>query len=257
MTPEPLRIRLLPSAAGAQGPQFTTSYLIGDRVAIDAGCVGFQASLETQLEVEHVFVTHTHADHIASLPILLENAMFVGRTLNVWGSRAVLKTLREDVFHGRLWPDLEALSTPDSPFVAFHELEAEEPVEVAGVRLTPIKVHHTVHSFGFLVEQGDAAVLIPSDTGPTERIWELAQEVRDLRAVFLEASFPNEQVELAEISLHLTPRLFAQEVRKLRRDVRWIAVHMKPQFRAQIEAQLAAQQIASLEIGEVGEEYVF
>jgi ribonuclease BN (tRNA processing enzyme) len=252
-----LRIRLLPSATGASGPQYTTSFLINDSVVIDAGSIGIQGNRTRQMSIEHVLITHTHADHTASLPILIENAMLAGRQTQVWGSRTVLKCLRQDMFNDRVWPDLSSILNAGEPFVRFHELEAEQPQLIAGLRFTPIKVTHTVHTLGFLIESAESAVLVPSDTGPTERVWELANGAANLAAVFLEASFPNAHAELARASLHLTPEMFGNELEKLQHSARVVAVHLKAMHREQIIAELNALGLECLEIGAIDEEYAF
>ena len=90
---------------------------------------------------------------------------------------------------------------------------------------------------------------------PTERIWDLARERSNLRAVFLEATFPDALIELADASRHLTPKLFAAEVQKLGRDVPIIAIHIKPLRRQQVIDELQAMDIPGLQIGELGKEY--
>jgi len=256
-TASDLRIRLLPSSSGTSGPQYTTSFLINDDVVIDAGSIGFQGNRERQAGIDHVLITHSHADHTASLPILIENAMLAGRSTEVWGSRAVLGSLRDDVFNNRVWPDLSAIDNGDRPFVSFNELESEVPCEIAGLRITPVKVTHTVHTFGFLIESRSSAVLIPSDTVPTERIWSVANDCENLSAVFLEASFPNAEDELARVSLHLTPELFQRELDKLERAPRVIAVHLKARYFERISAELQALGRDDLEIGVIDKEYSF
>ena len=68
-----MRVELLPSSQPPSDRQFLVTYLINDQVAIDAGSIGLLSDLNRQQQVEHVFVTHQHIDHIATLPILLEN----------------------------------------------------------------------------------------------------------------------------------------------------------------------------------------
>ncbi len=68
-----MRVELLPSSVPASEAQFLVSFLIDDTVAIDAGSLGLLADLDRQRGVRHVFLTHEHVDHIASLPIFLEN----------------------------------------------------------------------------------------------------------------------------------------------------------------------------------------
>src|SRR5205823_12507757 len=68
-----MKVMLVPSALTAGPRQYLTAFLVGDSVAIDAGSLGFYGSPAEQARIRHVFLTHTHLDHIASLPIFLEN----------------------------------------------------------------------------------------------------------------------------------------------------------------------------------------
>ncbi|MCZ6598872.1 MAG: 3',5'-cyclic-nucleotide phosphodiesterase [Planctomycetota bacterium] len=254
-----MRITLVSSAVdGGHDKQNATSFVIDDTVAIDAGSLGFWREPEDQARIKNLFLTHSHADHVATLPIFVENAFEQKPDcVKVWGNAHVLRCIREDIFNDRLWPDFVELSTPEAPYLELRELHAEEPVEVDGLRLTPVLVNHQVRNFGFVIESEDGAVVIVSDTGPTERIWELVNGLEDLRAVFLETAFPNGQRELADVSRHLTPELFAREVKKIERETRLIVVHLKPRYRREIEAELMALGIPGLEIGRPAEEYVF
>ena len=230
-----------------------TSYLINDTVAIDAGSLGLLGTAQEQARVQHVLITHTHLDHIASLPMFIENA-YVGtpNCVTIHGSRAVLTCLQQDIFNDRVWPDYPRLSTAEAPFFKSSILESEKAIELEGLRITPIPVDHVVPTFGFLVEDKDTAVVIAGDTGPTEAIWEYANRVPNLKAVFLEATFPESMAWLAKLSKHLTPSLFAGEIRKLKQPPRVVAVHIKARFRAQVVSELEALKMPQVEIGEMG-----
>jgi ribonuclease BN (tRNA processing enzyme) len=116
---------------------------------------------------------------------------------------------------------------------------------------------HVVPTLGFLVEQDNAAVVVASDTGPTEAIWQRARQVVNLRGVFLEATFPNAMQAFAGITKHLTPALFAREIAKLDRPVRTVAVHIKVAYYAQVVSELLALGLPELEIARFGEVYEF
>lgn len=252
---------LLPSSIvpdGGEPSQYLISYLINDTLAIDAGSLGIWGSPQKQALVKHVLISHTHIDHTATLPIFLENA-YEARAdcVTIHGSDAVLESLRRDIFNDRTWPDFVTMSDgcQAAPFVRLQRLEPRSPLVVEGLRITPIPVNHVVPTLGFLVEDETSAILVASDTGPTELLWEQANVAANLQAVFLEAAFPNAMTELANLSKHLTPAMFGLEVQKLRKRVPVIAVHIKARFRDQILGELKDLALANLQIGEFGKTY--
>jgi ribonuclease BN (tRNA processing enzyme) len=256
-----MKVTLVPSAfsgGGTDPHQFSTSYLLNDTLAIDAGCLGFYRSPFDQARIRHVLLSHSHIDHIASLPIFIENA-YEGKPdcVTIHGSDAVLDCLHKDIFNDRVWPDFIGLSKPQAPFLKLATLEADKAVELEGLRITPVTVDHVVPTFGFIVEDQGAAVVIPTDTGPTDAIWQRANATPNLKAVFLEATFPNNMTWLADVSKHLTPAKFALEVQKIQPPVALIAVHIKPRFRAQVVNELQALALPQLEIGQFAKPYQF
>ncbi len=256
-----MKVTLVPSAVSAPGRlsrQFLTSYVVNGTVAVDAGCLGLYATVRRQARINHVLLSHSHLDHIASLPMFLDNVVALrDEPVQVHANEAVLDALRRDVFNDRLWPDFIRLSVERTPFLNLNLLEPGKPVELDGLRVTPVAVDHSVPTLGFIVEDRGAAVVIPSDTGPTEEIWKRADAIPNLRAVFLEATFPREMAWLADLAKHLTPELFAREMAKLPRDVAWIAVHIHPRFRAQVVRELRALGLPNLGIGRFGRAYQF
>jgi cAMP phosphodiesterase len=252
-----LKVALLPTAFddgdGLRG-QFLTSYLLNDSLAIDAGGLGLLGDLSAQLAVTDVFVTHSHVDHIATLPLFLDNLFAKpGPCVTLHAGAATLDCLRRDVFNDRLWPNFLDMTIAGRPFVRAEALEPGRPVVVQGLRITPIEVDHVVPTLGLLVESPGAALGFPSDTGPTEAFWRAAAALPELKAVFLECSFPDDQHELARKAKHLTPTLFAGEVGKLgRAGVEVIAVHIKPIFHDQVVNELQALRLPGLRIGRPG-----
>ena len=67
-----MRVRVLGcSGAIAQGCR-TTSFLLDDDVLVDAGTGVGDLSLEEMARIHHVLLTHSHLDHVASLPLMLD-----------------------------------------------------------------------------------------------------------------------------------------------------------------------------------------
>jgi ribonuclease BN (tRNA processing enzyme) len=250
---------LIPSSIGG-GPdhQYLTSWLVNDTVAIDAGCVGFWGSPQEQARVRHVLLSHTHMDHLASLPIFVENAYEAkAECVTVYGSRAVLDCCQEHVFNEKVWPDFVALSCGEKPFLRLAAFEAGETIELDGLRVTAVALDHVVPTVGFLVADGQSTVAFITDTAPTDEIWRRANAATDLKAVFLEATFPDELAWLAEVSKHLTPTALAREVAKLTRPTRLVAIHLKARYRQQVIDELEALALPGLEIGQSGVTYTF
>src|SRR5262249_17779725 len=178
-----------------------------------------------------------------------------GDCVTIHGSSHTLDVLRKDVFNNRLYPDFLHISTIRPPYLKLSELRPGEAVELEGLHITPVEVNHVVPTLGFVIRDAGAAVVIPSDTGPTEEIWKVARGTSNLKAVFLEMAFPESMGWLADLAKHLTPSLFAQEMRKLPAGVRFLAVHLHPRHRHQVLRELEGLGLADVEPCRVGEGY--
>lgn len=255
-----MRVELLTSSIPPSDLQFLVSFLVNDEVAVDAGALGLLADLRRQQRVRHVFITHEHLDHIATLPIFLENIYEPGpECVEVLGSREVLDFLHGDMFNGRVWPDFMELSRPDDSFMSTTAIEPLQPVVRAGLTITPVPVSHGVDTMGLVVDDGKTAVVFPSDTGPTEYLWQHLATIDRLKAVFLEVSFPQSHAALATLTGHLCPATFAAEIAKLpnsvARGVRFIVVHRKARYAAEIARDLDALGLTNVEMVRPGHAY--
>jgi len=255
-----MKVELLPSTVGETvGRQFCIGAVVDDSVAIDAGTVGLIWPLERQQNINHVLLSHSHMDHIASLPLLLDNVYQEGdRCPVIHANDATIEALRNHVFNDCIWPDFLRLSKEETPFLKLHTLVDEEPVQCENLVITPVLLDHIVPTSGFIVQQAECTVAFISDTRPTDRVWELLSEQPNLRAVFLECSFPTSHQILAAKSGHLYPEQFAGELDKLGRDdVRIIACHLKPGYYDTIVGELRSLQRSQIEIGHPGQCYEF
>lgn len=259
-----VKIQLVGSSIGTTATrQHLTTYVINDSVAIDAGCLGLMVPVTAQRSVRHVLLSHTHIDHLATLPLFLDNVFQPGGDCpQVHASGDVWSCLTTDVFNERLWPDLARVATEESSFYTPREMNSESPFAVAGLHITPVSVDHVVPTLGFLIEDDCSAIIIASDTGPTERIWELASQTpfrHKLRAVFLECSFPDSHEWLARKTAHLCPRLFAAEIAKLKPTPPFltVAVHLKAGMHDAIVAELRQLSLPRFCLGEDGRVWDF
>ena len=256
-----MKIRMLASAPDApEEHQYLTSFVIDDTVAVDAGGLGLWRGATEQARIADVLLTHSHIDHVATLPIFLENsreARGAAACVRVHGHSHALGSLRSDIFNDRVWPDLFRLAGKEGPHLELKEMEAEHSAAVGGLRVTPVEVPHTVPAYGYIIEDGASTVVFGGDSAPTDRIWELARTRGNLRAVFMEATFPDAMREFALKTGHLTPALFAREAAKVPRGVVTVAMHIRPRFRSRVVAELEALGLPNLVVARGGTEYSF
>jgi ribonuclease BN (tRNA processing enzyme) len=255
-----MRVQLLGSSVPDPARrQYVTSCLINGTVAIDAGCLGFHGTPQDQEAIRHVFITHSHADHTASLPVFIENAWNPPRECpRIYGCPDTLKSLQRHVFNDVMWPDFVALSKKtEHPYLRLCPVAAEVPVEADSLRIIPVPVNHVVPTLGYVVSDGRSAIIVAGDSGPTDRLWEVAHKTAHLKAVLLEACFPNAMKRLAETSLHLTSEMFRREVAKMPAGIRVVAVHIKVRYRQQVVRELGALGLSAVEVGECEKEYEF
>lgn len=254
-----MKIRLIGSTVGVNdGRQHLTSYLVNDRVAVDAGGLGFLSPLELQKQVTHVLLSHSHIDHLASLPIFLDNVYVPGPTCpTIHASQTTLDCLTGDIFNERIWPDVARISREESMFVRLQPIAAGQTLSLEGLRIEPVDVDHIVPTLGFFLSDDRDTILIVSDTGPTDQVWERANACPNLRMVFLECSFANSLEWLALKTKHLTPRLFGAELDKLRARVPVVAVHIKASQYDTVATELRALGRAEVIVGGADREWTF
>ncbi|HET8580692.1 MAG TPA: 3',5'-cyclic-nucleotide phosphodiesterase [Nitrospiraceae bacterium] len=243
---------------GALGPHQcrTCGFLINETVLVDAGTVGPTLRLAEQKRIRHVLLSHLHFDHIQGLPTLADNLTDeVVEPVVLTSIPEVLKGLQSYVFNGEVYPDFLQLPDPKRPIFVCRPLEVGKEQDVSGLRVTAIPVNHQVSTVGFFITEGHSTFLYSGDTYETEEIWKVAAHTPTLKAALIETSFPDAMAELARVSKHLTPSLFAREFRKIgRRDLPVYVYHLKPRFREEIRRELAQLKIPNLRILEEGQE---
>ena len=253
-----MKLRVLGCSGGSVKDRFLSCYLLNDHIALDAGGLTGPLTLEEQLRVGHVIVTHTHLDHNCGLPFFVENIYArVEEPVFVYGTKAVVDSLKRHMFNDELWPDFTKLPSKDAPTLRFQEIEIEKPFTVGKLTFTPVDVAHLIPTAGFLVEDDESAIVYTSDTGPTDRVLEIASSQDNLKAVITEVSFSHDAGALARASGHMTPDLLVAELKKLTKQVRVLIAHTKPGHLPQIDAELKKLDIPGVELIEQGKIYTF
>lgn len=256
-----MKIQLLPSTFDEQGrvsqEQRLTCYLIDDCVAIDAGSIALSVSDEQRNSVRDIIVTHPHMDHIASLPIYIDDLFgFLESPIRIHATEEVINLLERDVFNWTVYPRFSELKNERGPVMQYVPFQAGVEFQVAHLKITAVNVNHIVPTVGMIVSDGQKTIAFSSDTAETEDFWKLVNATPHLDALLIEASFPNSMAELAETSRHFTPESLNRELRKLEhKGLDILTVHLKPAYRETVARELKALAIPKLEIMETGRTY--
>jgi ribonuclease BN (tRNA processing enzyme) len=224
-----MKLRTLGCSGGIGGNLRTTSLLLDHDVLIDAGTGVGDLSLAEMCVIDHVFVTHSHLDHIACLPLLLDSVGFMrDKPLVIHATDETLAILKKHVFNWEIWPDFSAIPNLHQPILRYESLVLGEAVEVGGRAITPLPANHVVPAVGFQIDSGKTSLVFSGDTTVCDALWEAVNRIRNLEYLIIETAFSNAEKELALVSKHLCPSLLAEELRKLKLDPEIYITHLKP-----------------------------
>ncbi len=237
---------------------WTTSYLIDDRIAIDAGALAHVLPIEEQARISHVFVSHSHIDHLACLPFLLDNVFsLISKPVKVLGPEDTIRCLKDHLFNDYLWPDFSKFSNAHTDILEMTVLAAGENVAIGNIEIVPFPMDHSVECYGYLIRDPDSTVAICSDTSSLEGLAQILDQVKNLKATFLEASFPADQAKIAKISKHLSTTAFGHEIEKTLGNVKVFVTHLKPEYLTTISNEIEALGLENVALLEQGKEYIF
>lgn len=234
-----MRIQVL-GGHGGQAPGFsTTSFLINGELLIDAGAVASVLSVDEQTKIDHILISHSHLDHIKDLAFLCDNCFGLRKDpFEVYTHASVKKILKDHLFNETIWPDFTILPNEIHPTIRINAIEPEKTFSIEKYKITPILVQHPNDAMGFIIEDPSCAVLFTVDTAATERIWQKARDIKNLKAIFTEVSFPNALKGVAKSSDHHTPSSLKQEISKMPPSIPIILTHFKPNYREVIFKEL-------------------
>lgn len=256
-----MRIQLLPSTFDAQGvatlEQRLTCFVIDDCVAVDAGSIAIALTGEQRNTVRDIIVTHPHMDHVASLPIFIDDLYpSLQEPIRIYATEEVIELLERDVFNWNVYPRFSDLKNDYGPVMQYIPIPIGAPFRVAHLNVVAVPVNHIVPTVGLVVSDRQTSVAFSSDTAETDEFWRIVNEMKGLDALLIETSFPDRMAKLAHVSRHFTPATLGQELKKLTHNgMDIMAVHLKPSYREEIIEQLKALNIPKLGVMEPGRVY--
>lgn len=236
-----MKVRILGCSGGIGGRnQRTTSFLVDADILIDCGTGVSDLSIAELAQIDRVFLTHSHLDHVACLPLLIDTVGDMRqKPLIVHATDATLEILRNHIFNWAVWPDFTEIPNEETPFLRYESLRLGETVTLGDRKFTPLPANHTVPAVGYHLDSGAASLVFSGDTGPCPELWRAVNKIRNLKYLVVETAFSNRERQLARVSLHLCPEMLAEELTYLQRDAEIFITHLKPG-----QSELTMQEIA-------------
>jgi len=230
-------LRILGCSGGIASGLRTTSLLLNESILIDAGTGVGDLTLQELKKIDHVFLTHSHLDHICSIPFIADAVgASRGKPLKIYGIYETIHALQKHLFNNVLWPDFTKIPSTQNPFVSLSRIEIGAPTQLGNINIIALPVDHSIAANAYAIESDTGALVFSGDTGSSNQFWDAVNRtipMKKLRHLIIETSFLNAEEKLASISGHLSPKLLIQELGKLDLQVShpdlqiWIS-HLKP-----------------------------
>lgn len=224
-----MQIKILGCSGGIGGGMRTTSMLVDEDILIDVGSGVGDLSLEALQKIDHVFITHTHMDHIAFLPLLLDTVMGLRtKAITLHASAQVIKILKKHIFNWLIWPNFNLIPNPENPLLIYKEMNLGGTVHLNERVITALHANHTVPAVGYQINSGEASLVFTGDTAGCKEFWGEVNQINNLKYLIIETAFSNAEAALALESKHLCPATLAKELAYLNSQPAVYITHLKP-----------------------------
>lgn len=224
-----MRVRILGCSGGIGCKLRTTSMLVDNDILIDAGTGVGDLSIAEMAAVDHLFLTHSHLDHVSALPMLVDTVGDMRSSpLTVYAIQPTIDILRRHLFNWKIWPDFTEIPNKTAPFMHFRPVTLGETLVFGSRRITVLPAVHTVPAVGYQLDSGQHSLVFTGDTTINDALWPIINAIDNLKVLVIETAFPDRDFELAEASMHLCPRMLVGELAKLTHRPQIYITHLKP-----------------------------
>ena len=257
-----MQIRVLGCSGSIASGSRTTSFLIDDEVLIDAGSGVGDLSLDELSRIDHIFITHSHLDHVLSIGLLADSVTrrrvaSARPPVQVHALAATLAALRTHIFNGVIWPDFTRLPSAEHPVLVFHEVVVGDIISLGARRVEVLPASHTVPAVGYAASvagSSHGAWVFTGDTGPNPALWARLASMH-VHTLVIDTAFSDDEYDLARISRHLCPAMLATELEQLAAPTQVLITHIKPgevdAVMSEIAALASRHRISAMSSGQV------
>ncbi len=224
-----MKLRILGCSGGIGANLRTTSMLLDHDILIDAGTGVADLSLDELSAIDHVFLTHSHLDHIVCIPFMLDSVGYKRQQpLTIYATEETLEALMRHIFNWQIWPDFTQIPSAAEPYMRYKVIKPEETVLLGGRAITALPANHVVPAVGYQLDSGLCSLVFTGDTTTQDEFWKVVNRIGNLGYLVIETAFTNAEKELAVLSKHLCPDLLAEELNKLQGRPAVYITHLKP-----------------------------
>jgi ribonuclease BN (tRNA processing enzyme) len=224
-----VKLRVLGCSGGIGARARTTSFLVDDDILVDAGTGVEDLSVEELARIDHVFLTHSHLDHVLALPLLVDSVGALReRPIVVHALPETIAALRAHVFNWVIWPDFTEIPHFERPWMVFEPMALGATVTVGERSIRSIPANHTVPAVGYHLFGPQGALVFSGDSWPTDEFWRVVNGIPDLRWLIIETAFSNKERDLAITAKHLYPIELGEQLKRLRLEPQVLITHLKP-----------------------------
>lgn len=214
-----MKVRVLGCSGAIARDCRTTSFLINHNILIDAGTGVGDLTLDEMRQIDHVFLTHSHLDHVAALPLMLDSVSSLrSQPVQVHALAATIAALQAHVFNNVIWPDFTRIPSAQIPLLQYHPLAEGDVIHLEGTVVNVLPAVHTVPAVGYAVQGAKGWWAFSGDTERNPGLWRRLEQLPQLKPslpvgmLVIETAFSNRESELARRSLHLSPTSLAAEL---------------------------------------------
>jgi len=233
-----MELKVLGCSGGVGKQLRTTSLLIDDDILIDAGTGLGDLDLVSMSSIRHIFLTHSHLDHIASIPFLVDTLFDkIKEPIIVHAQAKTLEALQTHIFNNIIWPDFTRLPNVDNPVLKFEVMQAGDVIDMDGRSFEMIEVNHIVPGVGYRVESNTGAFAFSGDTTTNDTFWAALNKHRSLDILIVESAFTNMDTKLCKLAGHYCAELLGTDIAKLNHQPKVYISHNKPGAEGQIFAE--------------------
>ncbi|MBE9568340.1 MAG: 3',5'-cyclic-nucleotide phosphodiesterase [Proteobacteria bacterium] len=237
-----MKVRVLGCSGGISKNVATTSFLVDDDILLDAGTGVGDLTLGEMRSIRHIFITHSHLDHIASIALLADTLFdeLIGNPLTVHALPETIEALQAHIFNWTIWPNFAELPHKGDAVLKFEAMQATSVCQLGARQVEMITVNHVVPAVGYRIESDGRSFAFSGDTTSNENFWARLNRHDSLDLLFVESAFTDEDLKLAKIAFHYCPQLLAEDMKKLKHKPALYISHLKPGSEQAIMQQCAA-----------------